>query len=170
MIYLSIFFAKLLEVTLSTIRVVLAVRGMRIIATALAGVEITLWIFVASTVITGFHSDPLRGAAYVLAYTAGIFLGLKLEDKLALGLSEIEIIADCETATAIAQDLREIGYGITVFDCKGKDGSKQMVDIKVHRKDLNTTLGLLNKYTNTFISVNDIRSLSQGRIMRHIIK
>ena len=170
MIYFLIFIAKLSEVTLSTIRAVLAVRGMKNIATALAGIEITIWIFVASTVITGVHSDPLRGVAYVLAYTAGIFLGLKLEDKLALGLAEMEIITDPETAVAIAQDLRDKGYGITEFDCRGKDGDKQMLNIKVHRKDLNTTLWLLKKYTNTFISVNDIRSLSKGNIIRHIIK
>jgi uncharacterized protein YebE (UPF0316 family) len=170
MIYLGIFFAKLLEVTISTVRVVLAVRGMKIVATALAGLEITIWILVASTVITQFHSDPLKGVAYVLAYTAGIFLGLVLEDKIALGLSEIQLISDCETAAEIVQDLREKGYGITEFCCTGKDGSKQMLDIKVHRKDLSATLGLLKKYANTFISVNDIRSISKGNIVRHIIK
>ena len=170
MIYLGIFFAKLLEVTISTVRVVLAVRGMKVVATALAALEITIWIMVASTVITQLHSDPLKGVAYVLAYTAGLFLGLVLEDKIALGLSEIEVITDCETAAIITQDLRDKGYGITEIDCQGKDGLKKMLDIKVHRRDLNTTLGLLKKHANTFITVNDIRSISKGNIIRHLMK
>lgn len=170
LVYFAIFFAKLLEVTISTIRAVLAVRGMKAVATALAALEITIWLFVASTVLTQLYSDPLKGVAYVLAYTCGIFLGLLLEDKLALGLSEIQIITDTETARIITQDLRIKGYGITEFDCRGKDGQKQMLDLKVQRKDLNATLSLLKEYEATFISVNDIRALSKGRIKRHIIK
>ena len=170
MIYPVIFLAKLLEVTIATVKTVLAVRGMKIIATALAAVEVTIWIFVASIVLTQLYSDPFKGVAYVLAYTAGIFLGLFMEDKMALGLSEIQLITDPETAGEIVRTLRTKKYGITEFDCRGKDGPKQMLDIKVHRKDLITTLNLLKKYDNTFISVCDIRSLSKGNILRHIIK
>lgn len=170
MIYIAIFCAKVLEVTITTIRTVLTVRGMRVIATALAALEITIWLFVASTVLAQLYSDPLKGVAYILAYAAGIFLGLILEDKLALGLSEIQIISDPETATEIVEDLRAKNYGITEFACKGKDGLKQMLDLKVHRKDLNSTLTLLKKHENTFISVTDIRALSKGYILRHVMK
>ena len=170
MIYLAIFLAKVLEVTIATVRVVLTVKGMKGVATALAGLEITIWLIVASTVITQIHSDPLKGVAYVLAYMSGIFIGMMLEDKMALGLSEIEVIADCETAAEITQVLRQKGYAITEFDCRGKDGLKQTLNIKVHRKDLNATLELLKKHTDTFISINDIRSLSKGNIIRHIAK
>lgn len=170
MIYLAIFCAKLTEVTISTIRTVLAVRGMKTIATMLAGIEIAIWLVVASNVLAQIYSDPLKGVAYVLAYMAGIFLGLVLEDKLALGLSEIEVIADCETAAQITQDLRAKGYAVTVISCNGRDGEKRILYVKVQRKDLNVTLGLLKKYPNTFISVNDIRSLTKGNIIRHSIK
>ena len=170
MIYLAIFFAKLLEVTASTVRMVLSVRGMKTVATLLAALEVTIWLLVASTVLTQLYSDPLKGLAYILAYCAGIFLGLVLEDKLALGLSKIEIITSPETAAKILYELRINKYGITEFDCRGKDGIKQMLDIKVHRKDLTTTLNILKKYDDTFISINDIRSISKGNIIRHIKK
>ena len=48
---LIIFIAKAIEVTLTTLRIILVNRGFRTLGTALALVEITLWVFVAGNVI-----------------------------------------------------------------------------------------------------------------------
>jgi len=170
MIYAFIFLAKLMEVSVSTIRVVLIGRGYRLYASLLAAVEITIWIIVTSTVLLGITEDPLRAVAFGLAFVVGIYLGILLEDKLALGLAQIEVIAEYDTAKGITMKLRERGYGVTTYDCEGMDGKKLTVEIKVRRKDVPSTIGLFKEYSDLFVTVTDIRKLSIGSIAKHIIK
>ena len=170
MFYILIFFAKLVEVSVATVRVVLTSRGNRLIASLLAAVEITLWLVVASTVLLGITEDPLRAVAYGLAFACGIYLGIVIEDKLALGLSQIEIIAAYETARQITDKLREHGFGVTTFDCEGRGGRKLAIALKVQRKDVKSVIEFLKEYGELFVTVTDIRKLSIGSIRKHIIK
>lgn len=164
MIYVGIFFAKLLEVAITTVRVVLTARGNRIVSSLLAAVEVTLWIVVTSSVLLGLSEDPLRAVVYALAFVAGIFLGIVIEDKLALGLAQIEIIAEQDVARQITKIFREHGYGVTTFDCEGLEGKKQSIQMKVLRKDIPMTMGLLKEYEQLFVTVTDIRKLTIGNI------
>jgi len=169
MIYLLIFVAKLLEVAVTTVRLVLTTRGNRIAASLLSAVEITIWIIVTSTVLLGLSEDPLRAVAFGLAFVAGIYLGILIEDKLALGLAQIEVITGFDEAKEITVKLRDRGYGVTTFDCEGLDGKKLALNLKVHRKDVQLTMKLLREYENLFVTVTDIRKLSRGIIERRAI-
>jgi len=169
MIYAFIFFAKLLEVSISTVRVVLTARGNRMVASMLAVVEITIWLIVTSTVLLGIAEDPLRAVAFGLAFAVGIYFGIMIEDKLALGLSQIEVIAEYEVAKRITQKLRDHGYGATTYECEGLDGKKQSITLKVRRKDVPITIELLKEYENLFVTTTDIRKLSIGSIGRRMI-
>ncbi|MCL2200426.1 MAG: DUF5698 domain-containing protein [Oscillospiraceae bacterium] len=169
MIYAIIFFAKLLEVAIMTVRLVLTTRGNRIAASLLSAVEITIWLVLASTVLLGLNEDPMLAVAFGAAFVVGIFVGMLIEDKLALGLSQIEIIADFEKAKQITVQLREKGYGVTTFDCEGREGKKLAVNIKIHRKDIPVTMRMLKEYENVFITVTEIKSLSRGIIERRMV-
>jgi len=171
LIYLAIFCAKLFEVAITTVRVVLTNRGNRVVAALLATVEITIWLIVASNVLTGITEDPLRAVAYGLAFALGIFFGIALEDKLALGLSQIEVIADCEVAGLITKKLRDNSYGVTAYECEGLEGKKTALELKILRKDIPLTIELLKEYEHLFVTVTDIRKLPIGSIgRRNIIK
>jgi len=168
MIYFLIFFAKLLEVAIATVRTVLMARGNRVAASLLGIVEITIWIIVTSTVLLGLRDDPLRAVAFGLAFAAGIYLGILIEDKLALGLAQIEIIAEPGTANEIISKLRDSGYGATTFEGEGLEGKKISIELKLMRKDVPPTMKLLREYENLFVTVTDIRKLSRGNIKRRI--
>jgi uncharacterized protein YebE (UPF0316 family) len=164
-----IFFAKLMEVSIATVRVVLTARGNRLISSLLASVEVTLWIIVASTVLLGITDDPLRAVVYVLAYAIGIYAGIAVEDKLALGLAQIEAIAEIEEAKLITEKLRGLGYGVTTYACEGLEGQKLSMVLKVHRKDIPMTLKLLKDYEHLFVTITDIRKLPVGIIKRKML-
>jgi len=168
MIYVFIFFAKLMEVSISTVRQVLTNRGNRTVASLLAAVEITIWLIVTSTVLLTLREDPLRAVAYGVAFVAGIYCGIIIEDKLALGLAQIEIIAEVELAGSIVKKFREHGYGVTTFNCEGLEGNKISIVLKVLRKDVPLTNDLLREYDNLFVTITDIRKLSVGKINRRV--
>ncbi|MCL2034869.1 MAG: DUF5698 domain-containing protein [Oscillospiraceae bacterium] len=169
MIYTLIFFAKLLEVSVATVRVVLTAKGNRISATLLSAVEVTIWLIVTSTVLLGIIEDPLRAVAFGLANVVGIYLGIGIEDKLALGLSQIEVIAEVEKARDIAKKLREHGYGVTTFACEGLEGEKLSISLKVRRKDIPETIEMFKEFNDLFVTITDIRKLSTGSVARHMI-
>jgi len=169
MIYFLIFVAKLLEVAIATVRTVLMARGNRVAASLLSAVEITIWLIVTSTVLMGLSEDPLMAVAFGLAFATGIYLGIMIEDKLALGLAQIEVIAGFEEAKQITLKMRDNGYGVTTFDCGGLEGRKQAVVLKVRRKDIPLTMKLLKDYDHLFVTVTDIRKLSRGDIKRRIL-
>ena len=169
MIYILIFLAKLLEVAIATVRMVLTARGNRIAASMLAAVEITIWIIVTSTVLLGLAEDPLRAVAFGLAFVIGIYLGIMVEDKLALGLAQIECIAGFDEAKVITSKLRDLGFGVTTFDCEGLDGRKLSINLKVHRKDIPKAMKVLKEHDQLFVTVTDIRKLSIGSISRQIM-
>jgi len=170
MMYVMIFCAKLLEVSIATVRQVLTNRGNRLVASLLASVEITLWLIVASTVLLGITEDPMRAVAYGLAFVVGIYLGIMIEDRLALGLSQIEVIAGFEDARSITQTLRDNGYGATTFSCEGMEGEKVSVVLKIRRKDVPLTMEVLRGYDHLFVTVTDIRKISIGSISRRSIR
>jgi len=170
MLYALIFVAKLLEVAIATVRMVLTARGNRLVASLLAAVEITIWLIVTSTVLMGITEDPMRAVAFGLAFALGIYLGIMIEDKLALGLAQVEIIAEFDLARRITNLFREHGYGVTTFDCEGMDGKKLSVVLKIQRKDIPCTVELLKEHKDLFVTITDIRKLPIGSIMRHMIK
>ena len=145
-------------------------RGNRLIASLLGAVEITIWIIVTSTVLLGISEDPLRAVAFGLAFAVGIFMGITIEDKLALGLSHIEIIGEIETAEKVTKEFRDQGFGVTTYDCEGMEGKKLSVEVKMQRRDVACAINLLKEYKDLFVTITDIRKLSIGNIGRHIIK
>ena len=169
MIYLLIFLAKLFEVAIMTVRLVLTSRGNRVAASLLSAVEIAIWLVVTSTVLMGLSEDPLMAVAFGLAFVVGIYLGMLIEDKLALGLSQIEVIAGFDEAKQITNMLRQHGYGVTSYDCEGLEGKKLSLSLKVRRKDVPITMKLLAGYEHLFVTVTDIRKLSIGNINRRVI-
>lgn len=168
MIYAIIFFAKLLEVAIMTVRLVLTTRGKRVAASILSAIEITIWIILTSTVLLGLGDDPMMAVAFGAAFVVGIYMGIFIEDKLALGLQQIEVITNIELAKEITNKLRDRGYGVTTFDCEGREGKKLAVNMKVHRKDVPNTIKILREYEGLFVTVSDIRSLSRGIIERRL--
>jgi uncharacterized protein YebE (UPF0316 family) len=114
--------------------------------------------------------DPLKAAAYCLAFVIGINPGILIENKLTLGLAQIEVIAECQIATEIADKLRGNGYGVTTFDCVGLMGKKQSLNIKILRKDVAMTVALLKEYEHLPVTITDIREVPAGIIEKKMLK
>ena len=87
-IYLFIFFGKILEVAVSTVRLVLINRGERVKGSILAFFDILLWVLITGTVLVGFQKDWIRLLIFAAAFAIGNYLGSWIEDKLAPGMPD----------------------------------------------------------------------------------
>lgn len=164
-VYLFIFFGKLLEVSVSTLRIVLINRGIRAFGSALAVIEITIWLIVTSTVLAGFQSDPLKIVVYALAFGLGNYIGSWLDEKLAFGLSSVQVVVpDMEAAQRLSTTLREKGFGITTIDVHGiENETRFMLLTMIRRKSLHEALNLINRTCDrAVVTVADVKSQKGG--------
>ncbi|HWR22216.1 MAG TPA: DUF5698 domain-containing protein [Feifaniaceae bacterium] len=174
-VYVFIFLGKMLEVTTSTLRIVLINRGIRSLGSLLAVVEITMWLIITSTVLTGFQSDPFKIVVYAVAFGLGNFLGSWLDEKLAFGLSSIQVVVpDLTSAHILSATLREKGFGITTMDVHGiENESRYMLLMMIQRKHLHEALELItDSCDKAVVTVTDVKvqkgGYLRGSSSRHI--
>ena len=134
-VYVFIFFGKEVEVALSTLRIVLINRGIKVVGAVIAFIEVILWLLVASTVLSGLSEDFMKGLVYAVAYALGNYLGACLDDWLAFGLCFLQaVITDKENADAVTEDLRSGGFAVTTLDAHGRDRDQHLLMMTVQRR------------------------------------
>ncbi|MDD3113995.1 MAG: DUF5698 domain-containing protein [Candidatus Izemoplasmatales bacterium] len=162
---LLIFTAKIVEVAIGTLRGILIVKGYRTPGVLLSLIEIIIWIFVASRVITGLADSPMKGIAYALGFSAGVFVGSLLEQKLAFGKLLIQTITTDKKGGEIATILREQGYGVTIVDGTGKVEKRSILMVYTHRRGSSEIIKtILAIDPSAMIIQNDVSTLVGGFI------
>ena len=164
-IYFVIFFGKIAEVAVSTMRIVLINRGERLTGSLLGIIEISMWVTITSTVLSGLSEDFLQVVVYVVAFAIGIYLGSWLEEKLAFGLCSIQIVVQSsQEAHLVADTLRAAGFGVTLLQGKGiDDQEKDMLMLMLKRKDVQDAVNIVNKtVAKCLITVSNLASVKGG--------
>jgi uncharacterized protein YebE (UPF0316 family) len=125
-----------------------------------------LYIYIVSIVLVDVTSDWLKLVVYVIASMLGYYLGAYLEEKLAYGLSTIEVIVpDNELVPIVTDNLRAIRLAVTVVKAEGKDSSKKILLIHLKRRRIDETVNLIHKINkNLVVTVTDLKVLYGGFI------
>ncbi|MDF2820458.1 MAG: hypothetical protein K0R15_899 [Clostridiales bacterium] len=163
-IYIFIFFGKILEVTVATVRVVLINRGEKEKGSILAFFEILLWLFITGTVLVGFQDDIIRIIVFAVAFALGNYLGSILESKLAFGLCSIQVIVpEGDQSQELVSLLRANDFAVTILKGRGKDGERDLMVLHILRKRVPKAVTIIKSYlNNAVIIVNDVKSLHGG--------
>ena len=155
-------FAKAIEVTIGTMRIILISKGYRKPGTILAIFEILLWVFIASSVISGILEAPIKGVAYSIGFALGVYIGSLLEGRLALGRMIIHVITSVDNAPLITKALRDQGHGVTEINAKGKNSERIVLMAFVNRKNRPVVMKLIEETDpKAVIAANEV-SLIQG--------
>ena len=168
-----IFSAKVIEVTISTMRIILIGKGFRKPGTILAVFEILLWVFVASTVINGVAEAPMKGIIYSVGFAIGVYIGSLLENKLAVGKILLQVISSKETGALITDSIRSEGHGVTVLEAKGMDGNRNVLMIFANRKNRQSIMDKIEAIDPKAVVVaNEVSMIHGGTVspLRRIAK
>lgn len=163
-LYIIIFCAKIIEVSISTIRLVYINKGERIKGAILAFIEIMIWLIVVSSVLNNITEDPIKVFIYAIAFSLGNYIGITIESKIAVGLASIQVVVSENEGEMLAEILRNEGYGVTIIDGRGKgDSKKSLLFIQLKRKKIADAVKVIKQTTpNAYITVNDIKSMLGG--------
>lgn len=163
MVYIFIVLAKIVEVSMATVRMVLITKGERKIGAIIAFFEVSLWVILVSTVLDNIMGDPLKIVAYATGFSVGNYLGSWIEEKIGIGLAEMQIILKDEHTTAVVSALREQGYAVTVMKAEGKNHPRSVLLMYVQRNKIRQCANLIrNSQENAVITVSDKKSVYGG--------
>jgi len=139
---LIIFAARIADVSLGTVRVIVTVQGRSVIAFFLGICELLIWIAVVSTVIQKINAQPLLALFYAFGYATGNVVGINLERKLALGFIILRVITR-SAGKSLADRIRAKGQPVTVFRGEGMRGPVDELYIACRRRELKRLLGIV---------------------------
>lgn len=163
LLYFVILVAKIIEVSLMTLRIVFITRGERKIGAVVAFIEVTMWIFIVTFVMQDLMADPFKAVFYALGFAIGNYLGSMLEEKIGLGLSQVQIIVKAEHGYQLASDLRKEGFAVTLVQGEGKNFERYILFMYVKRKRVRMLLDMVKDLQeNAVITVMDTKPLYGG--------
>lgn len=130
----GIFLAKIIEISLQSVKLIFLVRGKKTLATTMAFLEVLIWSFVISGIIASLNSNFIWLIMYCLGYALGFYVGSLITDKLALGLVNIQIITEEKNAEKIIKYLEENNHGFTKLIGEGSQSISIIINIIVPKK------------------------------------
>lgn len=156
--------AKIIEITIQSLKTCMMVKGQRLKAAGLGFIECTIWGLVISTIIGTLGDNLFLLAFYCVGYATGLFLGSTLENKIALGTSSLQLIANDEYTAKIIDYLQENSRGYTVFEGHGSTDKMNMIMIVLPRRDATPMLKQIRKIcqNNVFVVVDDVNKYAGG--------
>jgi len=158
---LLIFLARVIDVTLGTLRIIFTSRGMRNIAPVLGFIETFIWIVAVSSIVKSAQ-NVVAYIGYAGGFAMGTFVGMLLESKLAVGTVTFRAIIRRDTKELI-KALVEAGFGITTVDGRGSSGKVKILYTTVKRQDLPVVVDIFHRLVpGAFLAVEEVRSTEKG--------
>ncbi|MEI1277940.1 DUF2179 domain-containing protein [Leptospira venezuelensis] len=162
---LGIYLARMTDVSIGTVRIILISRERKILAAMLGFVEVLLWLIVITQIMRNL-SNVLCYIAYAGGFATGTFLGMVVEEKLALGHSLIRIIVP-EKGEEIVQNLSQAGYRTTTLEAQGARGPVKVILSLLRRKDIPVVLKILkNTAPGAFYTIENARKTSDPELWK----
>ena len=156
--------AKIVEITIQSLKTCMMVKGQRLKAAGLGFVECTIWGLVISTIIGTLGDNIFLLLFYCVGYATGLFLGSTIESKIALGTSNLELIANDDSTEKITAYLKENNRGYTVFNGYGSTDKMNMIFIVLPRRETPKTLKEIRRICDNkvFVVASEVSKYAGG--------
>jgi uncharacterized protein YebE (UPF0316 family) len=158
---LLIFLSRILDVSIGTVRIVMLSKGQKVLAPILGFFEVFIWLLAISRIFENMD-NWVCFISYAAGFAMGNYVGLKIEERLAVGIVRIQIVTRKEASTLIAV-LKESGYGITHLKAQGGSENVSIIYTVLKRTDVPMVENIIREFNpNAFYSVEDVKYVNKG--------
>ncbi|MBP9855112.1 MAG: DUF2179 domain-containing protein [Candidatus Omnitrophica bacterium] len=158
---LIIFFARVADVSIGTFRIVLFSKNKKFLVTFLGFVEVMIWLLAVRQVIINL-ANPICYLAFAGGFAVGNYVGLVLEEKIAMGYAVIRIISR-KKADDLFQYFISHGYRVTRIPAEGSTGEVDIVFTIIKRSQITRVIEIIKKYNpNAFYTIEDIKAVNES--------
>ena len=156
-----IFCSRICDVTLGTLRIIFLSKGYKYIAPFLGFFEVLIWVVAISQLLSNM-SSWVAYVAYAGGYATGNFVGMLLEERIAIGTLLLRI-----TTTKGGHELLKLlnshGFGVTLINGEGSSGNVSIIQTVTSRKAIKKVEKLLIEYdSNLFYTIEDVKMVKRG--------
>jgi uncharacterized protein YebE (UPF0316 family) len=156
-----IFLARICDVSIGTLRIIFVSKGNRNIAPVLGFFEVLIWIIAISKIMQNLD-NYVNYVAYAAGFATGNFIGMIIEEKLAMGIQMIRIFTN-EKGMDLVKILNSNGFGATAIEAHGAKEKVHLVYSIVHRNELEKVLEVINSFNpRAFFTIEDIKAVNEG--------
>lgn len=161
---LLIFCLRIVDVSLATVRMLLAVRGVKKVVPLIGFFEVLVWIYAVGNAIK-YLDSPLHLFGYAAGFASGTVVGMLIEEKLAFGHATVRIVS-MHGGVEVAEALRDHGFGVTEFAGQGREGRVEVVEAVLRRRDLSLALREIEIWDpQAFVTVEEPRAIHRGWLL-----
>lgn len=163
---LLIFLARICDVSIGTLRIIFVSKGKRNIAPVLGFFEVLIWITAISKIMENLD-NYINFIAYAAGFATGNFVGMIIEEKLAMGILMIRVFAQ-ERGDELVQNLNAQGFGATVVEAHGARENVHLIYSIVKRNELASVLDIITGLNpNAFYTIEDVKAVNEGIFTPH---
>lgn len=158
---LLIFLARIVDVSIGTIRIIVVARGMKLLASILGFLEVFIWLVAISQIIQNLSSIEMY-IFYAAGFACGTYVGMSIEQRLSFGTLMIRIVSP-GNGISFYQYLIEKGYEVTHVDGKGRDGQVSVIFTVIKKNLLSSLVKAIKAYDpGAFYTIEDVRLAKNG--------
>jgi uncharacterized protein YebE (UPF0316 family) len=162
---LLIFVARICDVSIGTIRLIFISRGFKLIAPLLGFFEVLIWLFAIQQILNHM-TNILCYIAYGGGFAMGTFIGMVIEEKLAVGKVLLRIITKREPRQLI-DSLKNAGYAETTVDADGINTKVKIIHMIIKRQDVPKVVAIIKQFNpRAFYAIEDLRFVSDDEDAR----
>jgi uncharacterized protein YebE (UPF0316 family) len=157
---LFIFCLRICDVTLDTMRIIFMTKGFKRLAPIIGFFEVLIWIVAITRIMQNLNSWVCY-VAYAGGFATGNYVGMLLDEKLAIGHELIRVITRQDSGD-LADALRNAGFGVTTVKASGMQGEVGILFVIVNRKNQKQAIGIIQEYNpNAFFTVENIHFVNR---------
>jgi uncharacterized protein YebE (UPF0316 family) len=158
---LFVFVLRLIDVSAMTLRILMVMRGRKLIAWILGFFQALVFVVAIREVLSDV-SDWMVMIGYAGGFATGTVIGMRLEEWLAVGYGHVRITS-ARHGAALAEALRGSGYAVTEVSGRGRDGTVDMINCSVPRRQVSYVTATASRIDpDAFITVEDVRGVWHG--------
>jgi uncharacterized protein YebE (UPF0316 family) len=161
LIALLIFVVRVISTSLDTLRVILTLRSSKFWVWVLGFFNSAIWVLTFAFVLADID-NIVNVIVYAAGFATGNVVGMWIEDRLAIGFSEVRVISP-KWGAAILEVLRENNYAVTEIPGRGKDGMVSVITSSVRRSQVHDIEKLVRDVdVDAFITTEDVVAVQRG--------
>ena len=160
LVALLVFGARILDVTIGTLRIIFVSKGYKNYAALLGFVESLIWLLAVTQVMQRMD-NWVTYFSFALGFAVGNYVGMLIEERIAMGSQIVRVITKHD-ASDLVRYLWDEGYGVTSVDAVGESGPVKLIFMVAKRRKLEKIIGIIKRYNpNAFYTIEDVRFVKE---------
>jgi len=156
-----IFIARVIDVTLGTVRVIFVSKGLKYLAPIVGFWEVLIWLLAIGQIMKNL-SNPVCYVAYAGGFAMGNYVGIIIAERLSLGVVLLRVVTQ-KDAFELVHSLSSAEYGVTSVDGQGAQGKVNIIFTIVPRKEVKNVVELVKRFNpKAFYTIEEVGFVEKG--------